>query len=230
AEFTSPQSPIVTTTTPWSALASPPAPLEFSAEGQGHTIDFEEPVGEPLAKVPLGSIVIVTVQITTPDSLDATTVRVLMPGGLEPVDPNTAGGSAGICDSLLRDGDSFSSFPINCPDQETLPSAVTFRYDFLDAGTHVLSLRAVAATPGAFGLPPASAFVNSQPELMGLSAAGTFEVCDGEGCEAAAREAPQSPKGCPQDCNGSGLCDLDEGTCLCFEGFEGEACGSLAEA
>ena len=54
--------------------------------------------------------------ITTPDSLDATTVRVLMPGGLEPVDPNTAGGSTGVCE-FLREGDSFSSFPINCPDQ-----------------------------------------------------------------------------------------------------------------
>lgn len=98
AEFTSPQSPIVSTTTPWSALESPPPPLEFTAQGQGevtiaallnfvpaeqlkfptyggiHVVqtiqlvdgssDFDEPVGEPLATVPLGSIVIVTVQVS----------------------------------------------------------------------------------------------------------------------------------------------------------------------
>lgn len=43
-------------------------------------------------------------------------MRVLMPGGLEPVDPNTSDGFTGVCE-FLREGDSFSSFPINCPDQ-----------------------------------------------------------------------------------------------------------------
>ncbi|CAD7704742.1 unnamed protein product [Ostreobium quekettii] len=257
AEFTSPQSPLAVSTTPWAALTQMPEPLEFSAEGTGEVTvaallnfvpaepllfpsyrgiyveqaiqlvnassDFDEPMGAPLAAVPLGSIVIVTVQITAPDSVGATTVRVLMPGGLEPVDPNIAGTSLGVCSFLTS-----LSFAFDCPDQETLPSAVTFRYDSLSAGTHVLRVRAVAATPGTFGLPPTAAFLNSQPEVMGLSAAGSFEVCSN--CEAVARGPAGGPKECPQDCSGSGLCDLDEGTCLCFDGFVGEDCSMLAEA
>ncbi|CAD7700532.1 unnamed protein product [Ostreobium quekettii] len=189
---------------------------------------FDEPMGAPLSTVPLGSIVIVTIQITTPDALDATTVRILMPGGLEPVDPNIEGDSFGVC--ALPFFGVFSSFPyFNCPDQETLPSVVTFRYNRLRAGTHVMRVRAVAATPGVFGLPPTAAFVNSQPELMGLSPAGSFEVCDGEGCEAVPLGPARTPKACPQDCNNNGLCDLDKGTCLCFEGFTGDACGAFVE-
>ncbi|CAD7705215.1 unnamed protein product, partial [Ostreobium quekettii] len=190
--------------------------------------DFDKPMGMPLSTVPLGSIVIVTTQATTPDALDATTIRVMMPGGLEPVDPNIESYSLGSCALTFFGVFRIFSF-FNCPYQETLPSVVTFRYNRLRPGTHVMRVRAVAATPGVFGLPPAAAFVNSQPELMGLSPAGSFEVCDGEGCEAVPLGAARTPKACPQGCNNNGLCDLDKGTCLCFEGFSGDACGALVK-
>lgn len=63
-----------------------------------------------------------------------------------------------------------------CPVQQTRPQRVTFEWQRLLAGTHVVALRAVAATPGTFALPPAKAYAVREPELMGLSAAGSFEV------------------------------------------------------
>ncbi len=41
------------------------------------------PTGGRLASVPLGSVVALTVQLTTPDDLGAVTLSVMMPGGLE---------------------------------------------------------------------------------------------------------------------------------------------------
>ncbi|CAD7696311.1 unnamed protein product [Ostreobium quekettii] len=265
ANFTSPQSPTISAATPWSALGSTPAPLEFSAQGQGEVtvaalLNFvpleplrfptfrgiqveavvqmagpsaEEggPVGPPLEVAPLGTVVVVTVQITTPDALDATTVRVLMPGGLEPVDPNVEGDRSAACATPLDTFLSLATFPFeNCPEQETLPDAVTFRYDSLRPGIHRAQFRAVAASPGNFSLPSAGAFVNSQPEVMGLSASGRFEVCGGgEGCNARNRSPAPPAKTCPRDCSGNGLCNLESGECLCFEGFEGNDCSNFAD-
>ncbi|KAG2447325.1 hypothetical protein HYH02_007655 [Chlamydomonas schloesseri] len=53
------------------------------------------PAGGRLAAVPLGSVVALTVQLTTPDDLGAVTLSVMMPGGLEPIDPNVPGASGG---------------------------------------------------------------------------------------------------------------------------------------
>jgi len=49
--------------------------------------------------------------------------------------------------------------------QETTPSAVTFRFRRLPAGTHTLQFRAVAATLGTFTLPPIKASADEQPEV-----------------------------------------------------------------
>ena len=49
------------------------------------------PMGAPLTHVALGSTVHVLVQVTTLDSVSETTVRALMPGGLEPIDGNLDG-------------------------------------------------------------------------------------------------------------------------------------------
>lgn len=53
------------------------------------------------------------------------------------------------------------------------------RFTRFPAGTRVVSFAAVAATPGSFVLPPVKAWVEEQPELMGLSEAGVFIVCPG---------------------------------------------------
>lgn len=119
-----------------------------------------------------------------------------------------------------------------CPAQETLPAAVTFRYSFMAAGTHVIRFKAIAATPGAFVLPPVKAYVSKQPEIMGLSPAGMFTVCGaragGGGCNTTAAAAAPPPRRCPGDCSGNGVCNLASGVCVCDAGFGGATCGALA--
>ncbi|GMH44587.1 hypothetical protein BSKO_12539 [Bryopsis sp. KO-2023] len=256
-QFSGNANPVASSSTPWEALASPPEPLEFRADGIGEVTlaaaltfvpadilpfssyrgifvqrsisiaDSEDGNKVSLKTIPVTSVVEVSVQFTTPDRLGPTTVRVLMPAGLEPLDPNIAG-SGGTCPvpfvSSLGGG---SSFFFTCPDQETEPSVVTFRYNSVNAGTHSVRIRAVAATAGTFALPPVKAFVNKQPEVMGLSPGGGLEICSGANCVAVENAPPETPKSCPNDCSGNGACDLDCGVCLCLDGFMGEDCGQL---
>jgi hypothetical protein len=143
--------------------------------------------------------------------------------------------------------------PPVCPAQETTPSIVRFYYPFMRAGTHTLRFRAVAATPGRFSLPPTKAFAARQPEVMGLSGAGQFVVCDesggaavgggggggasalpecsgGAGAQLAPPEKPA--KACPGTgsggCSGAGVCNLSTGTCVCDAGWQGEDCSSVS--
>ncbi len=250
ASFTNASAPVASSRVPWEALPEPPEPIEVSAVGDGEasvaiTLNFvpsellpfptyrgifversiqledaEEGDGPGLSVVPRGTVVSIKVQFLTPDALGQTVVRVLMPAGLEPVDPNIAGG--GFCPvpffSLFR------SFFFNCPQQETRPQVVTFTFDRVRPGTTSVSLRAVAATVGNFTLPPTRVFASGQPEVMGLSSAGTLRVCSGVGCESEFVPPADAPVACPGDCNGGGVCNLKDGVCLCFTGFAGEAC------
>lgn len=52
--------------------------------------------GPSLAVMPVGSIVVISVQVTTPDRLGPTTIRVLLPAGLEPIDLST-NSLGGVC-------------------------------------------------------------------------------------------------------------------------------------
>lgn len=217
----------------------------------------------------LGKIVTVAVQVTSPDDQSDVTVEALMPGGLEPLDPNVFKDSdaATICSSgndetPLSGSSSNSGFgpqrkgfggvpmmlavPMNgprasfwrpiwpiCPVQTTAPDKVSFRFGYMRAGTHTMRFKAVAATSGTFVLPPVKAFVQQQPEVMGLSPAGSLTVClkADTGCAAQQPEgqAPGTPaKACPQDCNGNGACNLARGVCICDTGFSGAACADLA--
>ncbi|GMH43110.1 hypothetical protein BSKO_11032 [Bryopsis sp. KO-2023] len=186
-----------------------------------------EAVGEPLKTAPLGMQLVITLQITTPDDLDAVTVRALMPGGIEPVDPNLATDSDArtVC-ALERLRISFFNWywPL-CPVQTTRPSEVKFSYTRLRSGTNVCTFQATAASVGEWILPPVQAFVDEQPEVMGLSPAGKFKICEGCKSEPLAVEAP--PKPCPNNCNDSGICDLTRGVCECDVGFVGKDCGEL---
>ncbi|GMH44593.1 hypothetical protein BSKO_12545 [Bryopsis sp. KO-2023] len=100
--------PVASSSTPWEELASPPEPLEFRADGIGEVTlaaalilpfssyrgifvqrsisiaDSEDGNKVSLKTIPVTSVVEVFVQFTTPDRLGPTTVRVLMPAGLEP--------------------------------------------------------------------------------------------------------------------------------------------------
>ncbi|GIL54039.1 hypothetical protein Vafri_9594, partial [Volvox africanus] len=53
------------------------------------------PTGQRVTAVPLGSLVALTVQLTSPDDLGPVTLSVMMPAGLEPLDPNLGSGSSG---------------------------------------------------------------------------------------------------------------------------------------
>ncbi|CAD7702674.1 unnamed protein product [Ostreobium quekettii] len=235
----------------WEELKKNPEPLEFQVSGAGEVtlavtlmfvprrpIDFPTFQGilveqsiqmtdsnsgnassPPLSKIPLGSVVAVTLQVTNPDLLGGTMLRALMPGGLEPIDPAS---ESFIC-PLLSEEFPFAVF--SCAVQETRPDVVTFQYNELAPGTQAVTFRAVAATVGTFSLPPVRAFVIDQPEVMGMSAAGSIEICSGENCEAEVQIANMGQmKACPNDCSGLGLCNLEKGKCLCFDGYSGEAC------
>lgn len=206
-------------------------------------------------------------QVTSPDDQAEVVVEALMPGGLEPMDPNvfTDADAATICGSgndetPLTDGSkavglgpkrflSMLPMPMDggfsgrggfwrpiwpiCPQQTTFPDRVTFRFSYMRAGTHTMRFKAVAATSGTFVLPPVKAFVQQQPEVMGLSPAGTLTVCAkaNEACaagEAAGQAAAVPAKACPQDCNGNGACNLLTGVCICDTGFAGQACADIS--
>lgn len=74
-------------------------------------------------------------------------------------------------------------------------------------------------------LPPIRAFVDQQPEVMGLSVAGEFKIC--ENCEAEALDPASPPKPCPNNCSDSGVCDLTQGVCECDVGFTQADCSEL---
>lgn len=120
-----------------------------------------------------------------------------------------------------------------CPgwERETMADRVTwYAGRGVRAGTHTLSFEAVAATVGTFSLPPAQALVVMQPEVMGLSAGGTFQVSAGDLSEAEmALPVAAPPNSCPGDgCSGKGLCDLVTGTCTCSKGTTGSDCSGVA--
>jgi hypothetical protein len=189
-----------------------------------------------LTAAPLSSVVTVAIQITSPDDLGPVLVEARMPGGLEPLDPNVYRdiGSSTLC--------GFSRYWYWCPQQETSPAMVKFTFGYLSAGTVSLRFKAVAATPGKFVLPPVKAYAVQQPEVLGLSAAGSFLVCPTaatagqaavEGCSTTGvgegKPLPP-PKGCPKDCSSNGVCNFSEGTCICNTGFSGAACDKFATA
>ncbi|GMH41739.1 hypothetical protein BSKO_09649 [Bryopsis sp. KO-2023] len=137
-QFSGNANPVASASTPWEALASPPEPLEFRADGIGEVTlaaaltfvpadilpfssyrgifvqrsisiaDSENGNKMSLKTIPVTSVVEVSVQFTTPDRLGPTTVRVLMPAGLEPLDPNIVG-SGNTCP--------VPRFFFTCPDQ-----------------------------------------------------------------------------------------------------------------
>jgi hypothetical protein len=197
-----------------------------------------EPSGPPLRAVPLGSMVSVTVQVTSPDDVDsALSIESWVPSGLEPMDPNvqesSGSSSNGGCGDIGGYGGYRYGWWWRCPsfERQTMADRVTYyAARGIRAGTQTLSYEAMAATVGTFALPPAQALIVMQPEVMGLSAGGKFEV-------SAAPLTPEQmtlpiaspPTDCPGDgCSGNGVCDIVTGSCQCNEGATGEDCSSIA--
>eukprot|EP00210_Caulerpa_lentillifera_P001088 g1049.t1 len=258
AMFSNTTAPVASASVLWDDLPPNPAPIEVSAVGEGEAFvaitlnfipaeilpfpsyrgiyversiqleDAEDGDGPGLRVVPRGSVVTVKIQFLTPDALDETVIRSLMPAGLEPVDPNISPGSSPrFCPIPFFS--IFSFFYRRCPVQETRPTVVTITYDSVRPGTSSVTFRAVAATVGNYTLPPTRVFVTDQPEVMGLSSGGRFEVCAGPNCQPEFLESSPVPVSCIDDCNNSGSCNLSDGSCLCFSGFTGPTCETIIE-
>eukprot|EP00475_Leptophrys_vorax_P031821 TRINITY_DN4847_c0_g1_i3.p1 TRINITY_DN4847_c0_g1~~TRINITY_DN4847_c0_g1_i3.p1 ORF type:complete len:632 (-),score=3.31 TRINITY_DN4847_c0_g1_i3:151-1914(-) len=211
--------------------------LTLSRASAGHTPTasalLQMPSSTPTVTAPVASVVTVTIQVTTPDDVSDLVVLDLPPAGLEPVDPNLPQSST----SPSADVSPYATSPWSWGwwgpsyTQVTRPASVRFHFPYLPAGTHTVSYQAVAVTPGAFALPPAKASLLRQPEVMGLSPAGSFWVLsEGEKEPAESRAAGRRqlhavpPKRCPNDCSGSGMCNLATGACICDRLFAGADC------
>ncbi|GLI68405.1 hypothetical protein VaNZ11_012792 [Volvox africanus] len=194
------------------------------------------PTGQRVSAVPLGSLVALAVQVTSPDDVGPVTLSVMMPAGLEPIDPNLGSGSSGgsCAAQQLQDvpWTTFWLLPI-CPAQETRPSLVTFSYMALRAGTSSVSLRAVAATPGSFIFPPVRAAADNQPELMGMTAAFKLQVCTECKVPTYIQSSLAPPKPCGRKgCGRHGICNLSTGKCVCDHGNgngNGNGSGTVSE-
>ena len=176
----------------------------------------------------------VTLQLTTADDLQDVVLEDWTAGGLEPLDPNVGttpvlndnsdcgwprissggGGSGG-------GGFDFAAYRwwFSCTtfQRQTRPDRVTYHSTFVKAGTHSVSYQAMASTSGSWVLPPAKASVLLQPELMGMSASGTFNVSR-TALTAAERHfplpssaGPRVPVDCPEACLDD--CDVFTGAC-----------------
>eukprot|EP00210_Caulerpa_lentillifera_P001100 g1061.t1 len=257
AMFSNTTAPVASASVLWDDLPPSPAPIEVSAVGEGEAFvaitlnfipaeilpfpsyrgiyversiqleDAEDGDGRSLRVVPRGSVVTVKIQFLTPDALDETVIRALMPAGLEPVDPNISPDSSRFCPIPFFSF--FRYFYGRCPFQETRPTVVTITYNSVRPGTSSVTFRAVAATVGNYTLPPTRVFVTDQPEVMGLSSGGRLEVCAGPNCQPEFLESSPVPVSCVNDCNNSGSCNLSDGSCLCFSGFTGPACETVIE-
>ncbi|GIM02181.1 hypothetical protein Vretimale_7087 [Volvox reticuliferus] len=219
-----------------------PATLPSFPAFRGISVDLAIQLVDPLtggatgprvSAVPLGSVVMLTVQISTPDDLGAVTLSIMMPGGLEPLDPNLVSDAGSSCIMDWFGSDVLNFFyprwwwwPI-CPSRETRPSLVTFSYATLRSGTSYATIKAVAATAGTFVVPPVRVSVDEQPEVMGMTAGASFNICTA--CTSATpAPPPRVPRPCPEDCSQNGVCNLRTGVCVCDEGYTGKDCASLA--
>lgn len=86
-----------------------------------------------------------------------------------------------------------------------------------------------------YAVPPATAFVDIQPEVFGSSAGGQLVVCAADSCTvdeqsavdgdgAAAGDPFGLPMGCPANCGNAGICNTGTGVCECYPGYDGAGC------
>ena len=181
------------------------------------------PTGPALRAVPLGSVVTVTLQVTTPDELDGLLVEDWLPAGLEAIDPNVAGDSN---DELrpfwMRYSCGWWWWRCTSFERTTRKDRVSFYARWARPGTHTLSYEAVAATRGEFAAagegggdaPARSDGVVGRRGPARRAVAAVGRAAAGAG----------GARACPGDCSGRGACDAGTGRCRCDAGVGGAAC------
>jgi len=187
-------------------------------------------VGSSLQVVESGAIVEVLIQVTTPDTLQQVSLEDLVPAGLEPLDPNVIRVTTAPSTTPNSPFGNYVNLywywwnPFSA--QETLSDRVRWSSYYLSAGAHTVSYQAIANTVGVYSLPPTKCWAILEPEVMGLSAAGTFLVSATQIADADIPQylsdmgvAPNSVT-TPQDCPACGprqTCNMQTGNCDCFD-------------
>lgn len=124
-----------------------------------------------------------------------------------PMPPSRGGGS-------FDAGAYWYFFSCTSFERQTRPDRVSYYSHFVRAGTHSMTYQAMAATSGQFVLPPTKASLAAQPEVMGLSAGGSFTVSR-TALTPAQQFLPvrgsQAPMDCPATCPND--CDVTTGQC-----------------
>jgi hypothetical protein len=178
-------------------------------------------------------LVEVTIQVTTPDDLYDVVVEDWVAGCIEPLDPRlqVVGDSVGFVIDYneigygLMDIWMFWGWWSPFPTPEVTTDHVRWTANYLSAGSHSVTYQAVAVTTGVFVLPPTKAYVVKQPELMGLSYAGSFLVSEEYvqpsdvntyiTSHGATLNQQVTPVECKNGCGPDSQCNLKTGTCDC---------------
>ena len=187
--------------------------------------------------VGVGDLVLVTIQLSTPDMLGPVIVSDLVPGGLEPVDPNVGDGD-GLGPTSPCGGSSFARLGVfwwwcwdPFADRETRSDRVDWFAHQLRPGTYTVRYHARAVTSGVFQVPGTAARATDTPEVMGLSGGSKFVVSTTPVSQLTAAEKSdllrekyniRDPiiKKCDERlCESqNAVCDAEVGECVCLDG------------
>ena len=186
--------------------------------------------------VGVGDLVVVTIQLSTPDMLGPVIVSDLVPGGLEPVDPNVGDG-AGLRPTSPCGSGSFARSRAWwwCWDpfasRETRSDRVDWFAYRLSPGTYTVRYHARAVTSGVFQVPGTAARATDTPEVMGLSGGSKFVVSATPVSQLTAAEKsdllrkkynirdPVIKKCDERLCESqNAVCDGEVGECVCLDG------------
>eukprot|EP00850_Spirogloea_muscicola_P002867 SM000011S19045 [mRNA] locus=s11:484818:497597:- [translate_table: standard] len=180
---------------------------------------------EDLTWVEVGSVLQVTLQMTTLDDIEGLQLVDKLPGGCEPLSYYGASDAPDLLSGSYAKG--FTE-PWYDEQQKTM-SAVRVSSGFLKAGTYTYSYKVLATTVGHFSLPPCQASVKGQPEVMGLAPGGQFWIVP---MQTRPSSPPTSrlflvPYLCPHGCSGHGVCNGLTNKCICDKFFQGADCATL---
>ena len=155
---------------------------QVEREGKWHTLSSPEHLSR-------GDVVKVDLFVTVPTVRHHVVVEDLVPGGLEPVDPNLATSTiTNYRDSLFYSKSSFWNtqshwIPFGCTrvcfnKRELAHEYVRFHAEFLNPGNYVLSWVGQAIATGEFQIPAATVSETYAPNVYGQSLSSRLFVQD----------------------------------------------------